>query len=95
MVDLPDPVRPTRATVRPAGTVNETSCRTSASPYEKWTWSKRSDAGPRRSSCRVPYDISPVAVSTRCSRSHPATLRGSSASTHPIARIGMAMTVNR
>ena len=42
-----------------------------------------------------PYGIWPVADSTRLTRSQPATLRGSSANTQPIARTGKAITMNR
>ena len=104
IVDLPAPVGPTRATVFPAGTVNVTSPSTwapgrcaSAGSYAKCTSWKASVAGVRvaGSSVLVPYGISPVASSTRRTRSHPATLRGSSASTQPMARTGKASTVNR
>ena len=50
---------------------------------------------PAGSSTRSPYGISPVASSTRLTRSQPATLRGSSASTQPMARTGKASTVKR
>jgi hypothetical protein len=47
IVDLPAPVAPTSATVRPAGTVNETSCSTAGPPaYRNVTPSNRSCAGP-------------------------------------------------
>ncbi len=47
IVDLPEPVAPTSATVLPAGTVKLTSCRTAGpSPYRKLTCSNRNSAGP-------------------------------------------------
>ena len=55
----------------------------------------RRRAAVRAAAAPAPCSWLPSAVSTRCTRSQPTTLRGSSLSTQPIARTGKASSVNR
>ena len=99
-MDLPDPVEPTRATVRPAGTSNETSVQNPARPPSVVGGSVDA-AQPQRGRARRGRGHRAVrhlpgrGEHACCTRSQPTTLRGSSVSTQPIARTGTASTVNR
>ena len=100
IVDLPEPVGPTSATVRPAGTVegdvvqHRPGRRRSANVDPVEAQRGRPAVGVGQVGVAVRH-LAGRRSSTCCTRSQPTTLRGSSASTQPIARTGKASTVNR
>ena len=96
---MPEPVGPTTATVVAGGDVEGDPVeRRPGDAVEGEADARDAEAGAavrRGGAASGPYGVSPVASSTGVTRSKPASARGRSASTQPIARIGRASRVNR